>query len=140
MEYGTENNNTGFTLREYIEIAVVLVIAIGALKAIYRCCTKLKKKRQIRKNRNLQEVVKSVAMPGNDMIMKTVTQIPATESAPENRELVKQYLRAGIIEKCPPDNQERQIVPYTHEKSPPPSIPISVNASRIPVLPSSYYA
>ena len=48
-EYDTENNNTGFTLREYIEMAVVLVIAVGALKAIYRCCTKLKKKRQIRK-------------------------------------------------------------------------------------------
>ena len=115
-ESDTENYQTGFTLREYIEIAVVLVIAIGALRAIYRCCTKQRKKRQIRKNKNLQEVVKSVAIPSNEMIMKTVTQIPATESAPENK--------------------ETQIVPYVPDKS----LPVSVNVSRLPILPSSYYA
>ena len=48
-EYDTENINTGFTIREYIEMAVVMVIAVGAIKAIYRCCAKLKKKKQIRK-------------------------------------------------------------------------------------------
>ena len=96
-ESDTENYQSGFTLREWIEIAVVLIIAIGALRAIYKCCIKQRKKRQLKKNKNLQEVVKSVAIPNPEMLVKTVTQVPATESAPENK--------------------ETQIVPYVPEKS-----------------------
>ena len=70
----------------------------------------------MKKNKNLQEIVKSVAIPNPEMIVKTVTQVPATESAPENK--------------------ETQIVPYIPEKS----LPVSVNVSRLPILPSSYYA
>ena len=115
-ETDVENYQSGFTIREWIELAVVLIIAIGALRVIYKCCVKRRKKRQLKKNKTLQEVVKSVAIPNREMLVKTVTQVPATESTP--------------------DNKETQIVPYIPEKS----LPVSVNVSRLPILPSSYYA
>ena len=49
-ESDDENYQSGFTVREWIELAVVLIIAIGALRAIYRCCTKRRKKKQLKKN------------------------------------------------------------------------------------------
>ena len=43
-ESDVENYQSGFTLREWIEIAVVLIIAIGALRAIYKCCKNKERK------------------------------------------------------------------------------------------------
>ena len=137
-EYDTKNINSGFTIREYIEIAIVIVIAVGTIKAIYRCCAKLKKKKQIKKNKNIEEVVKSAVKPGTDVVMKTI-EIPTREAASESREMVNQYLRSGIIESCPAENKDRQLVPFSQEKTSQVSVPVSVNASRVPILPNSYY-
>ena len=115
-ETDVENLQSGFTIREWIELAVVLIIAMGAIRIIYKCCKKRRKKTQMKKKKTLQEVMKSVAVPNPEMLVKTVTQVPATETIPENK--------------------ETQIVPYLPEKA----VPVSVNVSRLPMFPNSYYS
>ena len=137
-EYDTENVNSGLTIREYIEIGIVVVVAVATIKAIYRCCAKFRKKKQIKKNKNIEEVVKSAVKPGTDVMMKTIA-IPTRETTYESRELVNQYLRSGIIESCPAENNDRQLVPFSQEKTSQISVPVSINASRVPILPNSYY-
>ena len=110
----------GLNVREWVEIAVLLIIVIGIIRVIYKFCIKRKKKSQIRKKKALKEVMQSVTAPNQEMLIKTVTQVPAKEfnTVPQQ------------------ENNEKQVVPYVHEKP----MPVSVNVSRLPLFPSSYYS
>ena len=119
-ETDVENINTGLTVREWVEIAVLLIIAIGILRVIYKFCMQRRKKSQIKKKKTLKEVMQSVTAPNQEMLIKTVTQVPTKDLNPATQQ----------------DNNERQLVPFVHEKP----MPVSVNVSRLPLFPSSYYS
>ena len=106
----------GLSVREWVEIGVLLIIIIGILRVIYKFCLKRKKKSekksQIRKKKALKEVMQSVTAPNQEMMLKTVTQVPATVPQQENN--------------------EKQVVPYVEKP-----MPVSVNVSRLPLFPSS---
>ena len=68
----TENINSSLTAREYIEIAVVLIIALSAIRIIYKFCMKRRAKSQMKKKNTLKEVMRSVTVPNREMFMKTV--------------------------------------------------------------------
>ena len=120
-ESDVENINTGLTVREYVELAVVLIIALGAIRIIYKFCMRRRKKSQMKKKNTLKEVMQSVTVPNQEMLIKTVTQQVPTKD----------------VNPVPPqDNTERQIVPFVHEKT----VPVNVNVSRLPLFPTSYYS
>ena len=119
-ESDIENINTGLTAGEYVELAVVLIIALSAIRIIYKFCMKRRKKSQMKKKNTLKEVMRSVMVPNQEMLVKTVTQqIPTKDVNPVP----------------PQDNTERQIVPFVQEKT----VPVNVNVSRLPLFPTSYY-
>ena len=120
-ESDVENINTGLTAREWVELAIVLIIALGAIRIIYKCCMKRRKKSQMKKKMTLKEVMQSVTVPNKEMIVKTVTQ-----QVPEK----------DINPLPPQNNTERQIVPFVHEKT----LPVNVNVSRLPLFPTLYYS
>ena len=66
--------------------------------------------------------MQSVTAPNQEMMLKTVTQVPATVSNQENNE--KQVV---------PYVEKQQVVPYVEKP-----MPVSVNVSRLPLFPSSY--
>ena len=110
----------GLSVREWLEIGVLLIIILGILSVIYKFCMKKKKKSekksQIRKKTALKEVIQSVNTPNQEMMLKTVTtQVPATITNQENT--------------------EKQVVPYVEKQ-----MPVSVNVSRLPLFPSSFYS
>ena len=77
---------------------------------------KSEKKSQSRKKKVLKEVIESVNTPNQEMMLKTVTtQVPAKITNQENT--------------------EKQVVPYVEKP-----MPVSVNVSRLPLFPSSYYS
>ena len=116
-ENDTENINSGLTVHEYIEIAVVLIIALSAIHIIYKFCMKRRAKSQMKKKNTLKEVMRSVTVPNQEMFVKTVTQqIPTKEISQVPQE----------------DNIERQIVPISHQKT------LPTNVSRLPIFPTSY--
>ena len=123
-ESDVENINMGLNVREWVEIAVLLIIVIGIIRVIYKFCIKRRKKSQkksqIKKKKALKEVMQSVMAPNQEMLIKTVTQVPTKEfnTVPQQ------------------ENNEKQVVPYVHEKP----MPVSVNVSRLPLFPSSYYS
>ena len=119
-ETDVENINTGLTVREWVEIAVLLIIAIGILRVIYKFCMQRRKKSQIKKKKTLKEVMQSVTAPNQEMLIKMVTQVPAKEfnTVPQQ------------------ENNEKQLVPYIQERP----MPVSVDVSRLPLFPSSYYS
>ena len=119
-ETDVENINTGLSVREWVEIAILLIIAIGIIRVIYKFCMQRKKKSQIKKKKTLKEVMQSVTAPNQEMLIKTVTQVPTKELNPVPQQ----------------DNNERQLVPYVHEKP----MPVNVNVSRLPLFPTSYYS
>ena len=119
-ETDVENINTGLTVREWVEIAILLIIAIGIIRVIYKFCMQRKKKSQIKKKKTLKEVMKSVTAPIQEMVIKTVTQVPTKDLNPVPQQ----------------DNTERQLVPFVHEKP----MPVNVNVSRLPLFPTSYYS
>ena len=127
-ESDVENINMGLSVREWVEIGVLLIIILGILRVIYKFCLKKKKKSekksQIRKKKALKEVMQSVTAPNQEMMLKTVTQVPATVSHQENNE--KQVV---------PYVEKQQVVPYVEKP-----MPVSVNVSRLPLFPSSYYS
>merc|ERR1712081_28762 len=118
-ESDVENINMGLSMREWVEIGVLLIIILGILRVIYRFCLKKKnkseKKSQIRKKTALKEAMQSVTTPNQEMMLKTVTQVPATISNQESN--------------------EKQVVPYVEKP-----MPVSVNVSCLPLFPSSYYS
>ena len=116
-ESDVENINMGLSVREWLEIGVLLIIILGILRIIYKFCMKKKseKKSQIRKKTALKEVMQSVTNPNQEMMLKTVTKVPATIT---NQESTK-----------------KQVVPYVEKP-----MPVSVNVSRLPLFPSSYYS
>ena len=119
-ESDVENINTGLTVREWVELAIVLIIALGAIRIIYKFCMRRKKKSQMKKKKKLKEVMQSVTIPNQEMLVKTVTQQIPTKD----------------VNQVPPqDNTERQIVPFVQEKT----VPVNVNVSRLPLFPTSYY-
>ena len=119
-ETDVENINLGLTVREWVEIAVLFIIAIGIMRVIYKFFMKRRKKSQIKKKTTLKEVMQSVTAPNQEMLIKMVTQVPAKEfnTVPQQ------------------ENNEKQVVPYVHEKP----MPVSVNVSCLPLFPSSYYS
>ena len=127
-ESDVENINMGLSVREWLEIGVLLIIILGILRIIYKFCMKKKKKSekksQIRKKTALKEVMQSVTTPNQEMMLKTVTQVPATVFNQENNE--KQVV---------PYVEKQQVVPYVEKP-----MPVSVNVSRLPLFPSSYYS
>merc|ERR1719347_1019747 len=62
-ESDVENINMGLSVREWLEIGVLLIIILGILRIIYKFCMKKKKKSekksQIRKKKALKEVIQS---------------------------------------------------------------------------------
>ena len=81
---------------------------------------KRRAKSQMKKKNTLKEVMRSVTVPNQEMLVKTVTQqIPSKDVNPVP----------------PQDNIERQIVPFGQEKT----VPVNVNVSRLPLFPTSYY-
>ena len=119
-ETDVENINLGLTVREWVEIAVLFIIAIGIMRVVYKFFMKRRKKSQIKKKKTLKEVMQSVTAPNQEMLIKTVTQVPTQELNPVPQQ----------------DNNERQIVPFVHEKP----MPVNVNVSRLPLFPTSYYS
>ena len=74
----------------------------------------------MKKKNTLKEVMQSVTVPNQEMLIKTVTQKVPTR----------------YVNPVPPqDNTERQIVPFVQEKT----VPVNVNVSRLPLFPTSYY-
>ena len=119
-ESDVENINVGLSTREWLEIGVILIIVLGILRVIYRYCIKKKKKSekksQSKKKEVLKEVIESVNTPNQEMMLKTITtQVPAKITNQENT--------------------EKQVVPYVEKQ-----MPISVNVSRLPMFPSSFYS
>ena len=55
-ESDVENINTGLTVREWVEIAILLIITIGIIRIIYKFCMQRRKKSQIKKKKTLKEV------------------------------------------------------------------------------------
>ena len=51
-ESDVENINTGLTVREWVEIAILLIIAIGIIRIIYKFYLQRRKKSQIKKKKN----------------------------------------------------------------------------------------
>ena len=127
-ESDVENINMGLSVREWLEIGVLLIIILGILRIIYKFCMKKKKKSekksQIRKKTALKEVIQSVNTPNQEMMLKTVTQVPATITHQDNND--KQVV---------PYVEKQQVVPYVEKP-----MPVSVNVSRLPLFPSSYYS
>ena len=81
---------------------------------------KRRAKSQMKKKNTLKEVMRSVTVPNQEMLVKMVTQqIPSKDVNPVP----------------PQDNIERQIVPFGQEKT----VPVNVNVSRLPIFPTSYY-
>merc|ERR1711954_321854 len=72
----------GLTVREWLEIAVLMILAIGILRIIYKFCMQRRKKSQIKKKKTLKEVMQSVTAPNQEMLMKTVTQVPTKDLNP----------------------------------------------------------
>merc|ERR1712082_396023 len=109
----------GLSTREWLEIGVLPIIILGILRIIYKICMKKKKKSekksQSRKKKVLKEVIESVNTPNQEMMLKTVTQVPAKITNQENT--------------------EKQVVPYVEKP-----MPVSVNVSRLPLFPSLYYS
>merc|ERR1711954_34840 len=85
-----ENINMGLSVREWLEIGVLLIIILGILRILYKYCMKKKKKSekksQIRKKTALKEVIQSVNTPNQERMLKMVTQVPATITNQENTE------------------------------------------------------
>ena len=119
-ESDVEIINTGLTVREWVEIAILLIIAIGIIRVIYKFCMQTKKKSQIKKKKTLKEVMQSVTAPNQEMLIRTVTQVPTKDLNPVPQQ----------------DNTERQLVPFVHEKP----MPVNINVSHLPLFPTSYYS
>ena len=119
-ESDVEIINTGLTVREWVEIAILLIIAIGIIRVIYKFCMQTKKKSQIKKKKTLKEVMQSVTAPNQEMLIRTVTQVPTKDLNPVPQQ----------------DNTERQLVPFVHEKP----MPVNVSVSCLPYFPTSYYS
>ena len=118
-ENDTEIHNLGLSIHEYVEIAVVIIIALGAIHTIYfkqrRANAALKKKNSVK------EMMASATVPGLGMFMKTINQqIPMKEMSQIPQE----------------ENLERQLVPVIPQKTNP---TVRVNVSGMPIFPNSYY-
>ena len=120
-ENDMEIHNSGLSVREYIEIAVVIIIALGALRIIYKFFKQRRAKAALKKKNSLKEMMTSVTVPNTGMFVKTVNQqIPMKEMSQVPQE----------------ENMERQIVPVIPQNT---NKTVPVNVSRMPIFPTSYY-
>ena len=79
-ENDTEIHNSGLTVCEYVEIAVVIIIALGAIRIIYRFFKQRRAKAALKKKNSLKEMMTYVTVPTTGMFIKTVNQqIPMKE-------------------------------------------------------------
>ena len=120
-ETDTEIQNRGLSVREYVEIAVVIIIALGAIRTIYRYFKQRRAKSALKKKNNLKDILVSATGPGQGMFVKTINQqIPMKEMSQNPQE----------------ENLERQLVPVNQQKS---NQILPVNVARMPLFPNSYY-
>ena len=120
-ENDTEIHNSGLTVREYVEIAVVIIIALGAICIIYRFFKQRRAKAALKKKNSLKEMMASATVPGPGMFVKTINQqIPMKEMSQIPQE----------------ENLERQLVPVIPQKN---NQTVPVNVSRMPIFPTYYY-
>ena len=108
-ENDTEIHKSGLSIHEYVEIAVVIIIAQRKAKAA------------LKKKNSLKEMMAFATVPGPGMIVKTINQqIPMKEMSQIPQE----------------ENLERQLVPVNPQKS---NQILPVNIARMPLFPNSYY-
>ena len=120
-ENDIEIHNSGLSVCEYVEIAVVIIIALGAIRIIYRFFKQRRAKAVLKKKNSLKEMMKSVTVPNTGIFVKTVNQqLPMKEMSQTPQE----------------ENMERQIVPVIPQNT---NKPVPVNVSRMPIFPTSYY-
>ena len=70
-ETDTEIHNSGLSIREYVEIAVVIIIALGAICTIYRYFKQRRAKAALKKKNSLKEMMVSTTIPSQGMFVKT---------------------------------------------------------------------
>ena len=117
----TEIQNPGLSVREYVEIAVVIIIALGALCTIYRYFKQRRAKSVLKKKNNLKDILVSATGPGQGMFVKTINQqIPMKEMNQNPQE----------------ENLERQLVPVRQQKS---NQILPINVARMPIFPNFFY-
>ena len=120
-ENDTEIHNSGLSVCEYVEIAVVIIIALGAIHIIYRFFRQRRAKVALKKKNSLKEMMASATVPGPGMFVKTINQqIPMKEMSQIPQE----------------ENLERQLVPVSQQKS---NQILPINIARMPIFPNSYY-
>ena len=119
-ETDTEIQNSGLSIREYVEIAVVIIIALGDIHTIYRYFKQRRAKAALKKKNSLKELMVSATGPGQGVFLKTINQqIPMKEMSQNPQE----------------ENLERQLVPVIPQKS---NQTLPVNVARMPIFPNSY--
>ena len=121
-ETDIEIENLGLSIREYIEIAIAIIIALGAIRIIFRYLKKRRAKAAMKKKNNLKELVVSATGPGQGVFLKTFNQqLP-----------MKQMIQNHQQEQ----NLDTQLVPINQQKN---NQIVPVNMARMPLFPNSYY-
>merc|ERR1711954_332629 len=117
----TEIENSGLSIREYIEIAIAIIIVLGAIRIIFRYLKKRKAKAAMKKKTNLKELVVSATGPGQGVYLKTFNQ---------------QHPMKQMIQNPPQEqNLDTQLVPISPQKN---NQIEPVNMARMPLFPNSY--
>ena len=121
-ETDTEIENSGLSIREYIEIALAIIIVLGTIRLIFRYLKKSKAKAAMKKKNNLKELVVSATGPGQGVYLKNFNQqLP-----------MKQIIQNPQQEQ----NLDTQLVPINLQKD---NQMVPVNVARMPLFPNSYY-
>ena len=69
-ETDTTIENSGLSIREYIKIALAIMIVLGAARIIFRYLKKTKTKAAMKKKNNLKELVVSATGPTQGVYIK----------------------------------------------------------------------
>ena len=102
-------------------ISNLIIIALGAIRTIYRFFKQRRAKAALKKKKNLKGLVVSAIGPGQGVFLKTINQqIPMKEMSQNPQE----------------ENLERQLVPVNQQKS---NQILPVNIAQMPLSPNSSY-
>ena len=111
----TEIENSGLSIREYVKIAIAIIIALGAIRIIFRYLKKRRAKAAMKKKNNLKELVVSATGPTQGVYIK-----PLNQSLPIQKRIQN-----------PPQEQkmDTQLVPINLQKD---NQIVPINMARLP--------
>ena len=126
-ETDTTYENSGLTTKEYIEIALAILIVLGAARIIFRYLKKKKTKAAKKKKTQLKDLVVEAAGPTQGMSTQGMFINPFKQALPIQQRIQIPSQQQKIETQLVPINQEKenQIIP--------------INMARLPLFPNTLY-